>query len=100
MALWRIDLKGDNRSWGLPGPKFCRNSGSPLRIAGIYGEGTSSSSFLGYREGSGSTRATPARPALPGILLKGVLPGVPGGFPLASLDSITRSHSLKRNASG
>jgi len=25
-----------------------RNSGSPLRIAGIYGEGTSSSSFLGY----------------------------------------------------
>jgi len=30
-----------------------RNSGSPLRIAGIYGEGTSSSSFLGCREGCG-----------------------------------------------
>jgi len=33
-----------------------RNPGLPLRVAGIYGEGTSSSSFLACREGSGRIR--------------------------------------------
>jgi len=84
-----------------------RNSGLPLRIAGIYGEGTSSSSFLGVGRGNGAlsvltvillekVRPFPPGP-LPGILIKGVLFWGSRGFPLAGLDSITRSFSPKKN---
>jgi len=69
----------------------------PSGLRGYTGRGLLPPHFKGI--GGGATvgdensRAAP----LPGILLKGVLSGVPGGFPLAGLDSITRSFSLKKN---
>ena len=89
MLEWRKLILGHLR------PEICRNSGSPLRIAGIYEEGSSSSSFSGCREGlrQGLSKSEPSPPRHP--FKRGVFWGFQGGFPLAALDSITTSFSSR-----
>jgi hypothetical protein len=60
-----IGPRGDNRSWGLLGPRFAVIPVHPSGLRGYTGRGSSSSSFLGrwggLRPGASRSEAVPPR---------------------------------------